>query len=286
MSTAQSSSDKTVRTIYGSYVQNTLLMKTDFTLAANTTFNEYFDVQSGVAPDSGVYPSARYIAIGRGGHTMKTGADGEILVDYLKHLASDAMLYKPLPFVLRTTDNDLTATERANYAIRKTMTVKGVTYYAYYLRRFDVTALKTNMQYNTVVNGSTTVTRFVPTTDNLHPTSSSLSATGVTSTSGDYLNTSTVLDLVLDESAVSEILNAAKIIYGNEAYAFISELAIVTGVDKVVQGSLSNGATFNYTEAIAAQVHTFISVSADLQGLSEGFEVSIDVGSTEPLGVK
>jgi len=285
MSTAQSSSDKTVRTIYGSYVQNTLLMKTEFNMAANTTMNEYFDVLSGVAPDAGAYPSARYIAIGRGGHTLKTGADGEVLVDYLKHRASDAMLYKPLPFVLRTTDNDLTATERANYAIRKSVVYGGVSYYAYYLRRFDVTALKTNMQYNTVLNGDTTVTSFIPTTDNLHPTASNLSPTGVTSTSGDYLNTSTILDLILDEASVSEILNAAKVIYGNEAYAFISEMAIVTGVDKVTQGSLPAGATFNYTEAIAAQVHTFTSVSADLQGLSEGFEVTVDVGSTEPLGV-
>jgi hypothetical protein len=66
--------EQTTRTAWGAYLQTCLLLNLPFSMMTDTTLNEKFNVQAGVAPSAGVIPSQRYYCIGNGGHTMTESA--------------------------------------------------------------------------------------------------------------------------------------------------------------------------------------------------------------------
>jgi hypothetical protein len=84
--------------------------------------------------------------------------------------------------------------------------------------------------------------------------------------------------VVFSASEVEEILNASTILYGSEDYALISELGLVSGVDRSVNGN--NGL---YTEVIAAQTFTHINTLLPMKSQRGGFTTTLDVGATEPM---
>ena len=83
----------------------------------------------------------------------------------------------------------------------------------------------------------------------------------------------------LTGSEVNEIINAAAIIYGDPAYAIISEIGICSGVDKTID--LGNGVTFN--EAVAVQICTFINTIHILNATPDGVGGTLQLGSSEPI---
>lgn len=269
--------ENVVRTVYGSKLQTAQYGKSSFTADENSTLNEKFSIQSGIAP-TGI-PAVGYYAIGLGGHKTTVGSDSIPLVKTVEHLATDAALYKHLPFVLRTTDNDLTTTERAKYALRKTVTIDSIQYYAYYLKRLDLTAAVPTIKLQTTNNGVTSTSTFVPTADNLSPTAPDLTSSGSNELTSQYAIVSATVDLVLTQAEVEEIINAATIIYGDSAYAVISEIALCSGEDKSI--TLSNGDLF--TEAVCVQVCSHISTFHMLAATSTGVDGTLQIGSAEPL---
>jgi len=96
-------------------------------------------------------------------------------------------------------------------------------------------------------------------------------------------STSAVIDIVLDSEDIAEILNAHKIRTGSTRSPVISELALVSGVDKPVQGSAGGASTFTYQECIAAQVNVFISTYHALGYASDKAVFTLDVGGVEPM---
>lgn len=270
------------RSIFGSYLQTCLLLGLPFAVQANSTLNEKFGVQPGIYPDTTTVPRMRYYAIGNGGHSFTVGANGQTKPDPVQHLATDAALYNHLPFVLRTIDNDLTPTQQALYGLRRQETHGGLQYFAYYLKRMDFTSVVPAMQNVAVADGTSTTTAFAPTSANLNPTPPDLSSGGVNLLTGDYASASAEVDLNFTSWDITEFLNVANVLYGDDGYAIVSEIALVSGVDKVVTSPAQTG-TINFNEVIAAQVVSFVNTFFPAKYANNGNDMIFDIGSTEPL---
>lgn len=271
------------RTVYGSKLQSSKLLGLQHVIDANTTLNEKFDIQSGVMPNPADDPDVRYFAIGRGGHRPITGADGIAYTTPINHRASDAACFHHMPFVLRDVNNDLTPEQRSKYALRKQETHGGYNYFAYYLKRLDLNGVVPEMRYTQVVDGVETTVPYTPTSSNLNPEPPEVSSSGVTTTDGNYLSTTASIKVAFDANDVLELLEVARIIYGNELVAVVSEIALCSGVDKIVPGPAAGGGNISYSEAIGVQVATHITTHYPMAFSNQGFEFTIDLGATEPL---
>lgn len=272
-----------VRTVYSSYAQTCQLLGSPFTVAQNTTLNEKFNIEAGVVPPTTVIPTLKYFAIGNGGHRMTVGANGLTKPEPVQHRAIDAALFNHVPFILREITNDISATERAKYGLRRKEIFNGVTYIAYYLKRLPLSNVVPDMEYITVNDGVQTVNVFSPNSSNLNPTPPDLSNTGVNLVSGDYVAASAKMNIDLSSSDVAELLNVANVMYGDSSYAIISEIALCTGVDKTVQSPGANNSMINFNEAIAVQVASFINTFYALEFTNSGAEIALDIGICEPL---
>lgn len=273
-----------VRTVYGANLQTAQLLGIPFEVVPNSTLNDKFNASNTVGLSPADMPRMQYVAIGNGGHRMKVTGTGTLQVpEPIQHRTTDAALYSHLPFVLRPIGNDLTASERERYALRRLEQYNGEDYFAYYLRRMDLTGVNAQMEYKTVVGDVTTTTPFTPTAGNLSPTPPVVVTGGSVTTSGDYVTASAIVYFNLDSFDVAEILNACNIIYGSEDFAIISEIGLCSGVDKVVNAFDSVGSTFNFNEVIAAQIVSHISSFHALRFTSAGVNTMFDVGATEPL---
>lgn len=99
----------------------------------NTTLNEYMDIASKELITDFDYPILNYYAIGTGGEPIID----DLNYRYNDHSATDVTLRNMIPFVLRTTYNDLTSLEKEKYRFRKLITIDNVEYYAYYLKKIE-----------------------------------------------------------------------------------------------------------------------------------------------------
>lgn len=272
-----------VRTVYSSFLQDHLLLGKPFVMKEKTTLNERHDVQALVPPTSTEFPRLGYLSIGNGGHRMVVGADSIPYPMPLQHLTTDASNFKPIPWVVRLPANDLTAGERSKYALRKEVELNGRTYIAYYLRRLDLTDVIVEMEYRVQnEDGTTTVTSFVPDTSNLYPEPQELSNTMPNVTTGEYVSASAKILINITAAEVEELINVAVVMFNNEQLAIISEIGLVTAVDKTVPVTGATG-SFQFVEAIAAQIASHVAVFYPLNFSKDGIEIALDVGSTEPL---
>lgn len=276
--------EATVRTVYGAYLQTCQLMGIPFVLTQNTTLNEKFLASQNIALNSLDMPKMQYVAVGNGGHRMKVSGNSSLQVpEPLMHRTTDAALFSHLPFVLRPQANDLTPSERLRYGLRVEETHDTVDYYAYYLRRMDLTGVQTEMQLKHVDSGTTTTQPLVPTLDNLSPEPPLLPPGGSVPTTGDYAVASARVTFVLDAFDITELKNVALVLEGSEDFAVISEMALVSGVEKVVSKTDYLGVAFNFNEVIAAQVAAFVSTFHVLKSATNGITTVFDTGATEPL---
>lgn len=275
--------DYNVRTVYGAYIQTCLYRDIPPVYEANTTLNEKFGILNDTLPTSTDRPYLGFYGVGNKGHTMVVGANGLTKPQVVPHKAIDAALYNQIPFVLRPVTNDLTAAERAKYALRREETYGGIRYAAYYLRRLDSSNLSAVMQYKIIENGVETVTTFVPDSSCLNPTPPTISSTGVNVTSGESVSASSMAALTISSDEAAELRNVAKVLYDDEEYAIISEIALCTGVDKVVQVNSSGAGTFNFNEAIGVQIAQHVAANSSMVFNNTGTTINLNVGATEPM---
>lgn len=272
-------------TVYGSAIQTALYLGLTPTFLPNSTLNEYFGVQAGAALGSTDKYNVGYIALGNGGHTNVTGADGFPLSGENRHQPGDVRCFKPLPFIMRLVTNDLNIEERKRFAMRRLETHGGRQYFAYYLRRINKTPLQVTMQKLLVRPDGTTQQPFIPNSNNLNPVPVQVTtSTGsVITTSADYLTASCVMDVVFDANDAAELRNCAEIIYGDERYAIISEVVTVAGADRTVSGAGPGSTNVNYMEAVCCQPTTFLVTETSMVTNNNGYTFTLDVGATEPL---
>lgn len=271
--------ENVVPTIYGAHLQTAQFHNLPYSVLPYTTLNEKLGVQSGVAQPTGSYPSVKYFAIGNGGHTFTAGADGVPAPDLYQHASSDAALFSQLPFIIRAQGDDISPSMRANYALRKDITIAGAAYVAYYLRRIDMSAVTISLQN---VGANASITAYEPTADNLAPTPTTLSTVDVNTLTDVYLRCTAPLSVGMTASETAEFLNAIRLLYGDERSAIISEMAMCSGYDKTI--TITSGAgSFNFNEAICVQPVAFISDFRPMQYNTLGFTKQINSAASTPL---
>lgn len=274
--------EKVVRTVYGANLQTCLFHGLPLVIKPHTTLNERLNINANVLPNSSDVLAARYFCIGNKGHGMTIGADNVPLITSVQHRPRDAGLYNQLPFVMRLPANDLTASERVNYRLRRAETHGGKTYIAYYGKAIDYTNTIPQMDYVKVVSGVSSTTSFEPKASDLTPTPPDISSTGVVTTTGDYVTATAKVPFTMSAQEVTELINVSNIIYGDSAHAIISEIAICSGIDKTVMGDF-NGVQATYVDAIGVQIAAFIGAFYSMPFNTNGVSVLLNSGATEPL---
>jgi len=213
---------------------------------------------------------------------MIIGANNIAKPEPVIHTPRDAALYNQLPFILRLPSEDLTPSERANYRLRRLEQHDGVTYVAYYLKLLDLSETSPVLELRSVTDGVVTSTTFEHTAADLNPTPPSITPGGVITTSGDYVAATAKVPFTMTADEITEFLNVANIIYGDVNYAMISEIALCSGVDRVVTGDF-NGVSSSYTDAIAVQITNFINSFFAVNFINTELSSVFDVGSLESL---
>jgi len=270
------------RTIFSAHLQTTKLLNRPFTLLPNSTLNQKFNLYPNEVLASNQYPFLGYIGIGNKGASYEMTSSGYVLTTPVPHLPRDASLYNFIPFVIRTPDNDLSATERLLYRMRVPLSVGGVDYIAYYLRVLDLSTVIPTVELRNVDDGLITTTSFEPVLSDLSPTPPVIAASNLNNPNGDYLVSTAKVMFTISQQDVGEIMDACNILYGDVRYAVINEIALCTGVDKIVQGTFGS-VTSNYTDVIATQVAAYISQYHALSSNTTQVQIELDLGSVESL---
>jgi len=271
-----------VRTIYSSLLSTAKLLNRPLTILPNSTLNQKFNLHVNELPAINEYPVLGYIGIGNKGASYEVTSDSYVLTNPVPHLPRDASLYNFIPFVVRPINDDLSATERMRYRLRVPVTVGTTTYVAYYLRTLNISDLIPSVELRNVNGETITTSAFTPTLSDLSPTPPVISNNNLNTPSGDYLASTARVTFTLNQSDVNNIMDACALLYGDPRYAVINEIALCTGVDKVLQGTF--GATIsNYTDTIATQVAAFIYQYHALTVNTTKVEIEFDIGGSEAL---
>lgn len=270
------------RTGYSALLQTCKLWNIPFTPPPNSTLNQKFNVAASEVLAVNEVPSLSYVAIGNKGSTYEIGQGGYVLTDPVPHLPRHAAAYNFIPFIARPVDSDLSAGERSRYRIRVLQTIGGVQYALYYLRVIDKSSLVAELVLRNVNNGVITDTPFVPSVSDLSPEHPVLSNPDLNTPNGDYLVVQSKTNFILNHAEITDIREACQILYGDPRYAVINEIMLCTGVDKVVTGQFGS-TTSNYTEAVCAQVTSFIHQHHALTESSTEVNIGLNAGSVEPL---
>jgi hypothetical protein len=270
------------RSVYGAALQTSELLKLPLVIKQYTTLNEKLNINDTITLADTDRPSLAYITLGNGGHRLTVGANNIAKPEPIQHLPRHAALYNHIPFIMRVVGNDLTPTERAKYRLRRLETHNGIQYVVYYAKVIDFSSTVTRLELRSVNNNVVTVSNFIPTIDDLNPTPPPINSGNVLTTTGDYVAASAKVNIALTTDDISELLNVANVIYGDPNYAIISEIALCSGIDKVVPGNF-NGTTSNYTDAVGVQVCSFINTFYSLAFTNDTIVISLDIGSLEPM---
>lgn len=273
------------RTAIGALLQTTkfLGLPPKFALLKNTTLNQKFSVQNGVMPSDGQVLSFRYLVIGNKGHYTVVADDGSDETDVRVHRTNHNGLYNHIPFVLRETTEDLTSIEREKYALRVPIEIRGKAYYAYYARRINISAVVPQLLEIEIVNGVETTKPYVPTVEDLNPIPPVISNSGTVVGSRKYIAASAIVEVKFTKDDIAEIVNAHRIRTGSTRSPVISEIGLVTGIDKLVQGPAGGGGSFDYNEVIGAQIAVHVATNHPIAYNSNGLTMVYDIGSSEPM---
>lgn len=259
------------------------------TYPAHSTLNEKLGIENGVYPSSTVYPNLKCFVIGSGG-SRESIINGHRFQVPVPHVPLDLGLFDPIPFVMREINDDLDATERARFALRRLVTMPdGKIYVTYNAKRISKTGVVVDRQIETIVNGEvTSVNTLAYSSANLTPTPRDLLPNQTTQTSGQQVRVVSRLWVGLDDEwDTKELLKVSRILYGTDYGAFFTEIGMVTAADKDITTNSGAGSTsFTFKEVIGAQIATHIAVNCNVS-LGAGLRVGayVNAGIAEPLFV-
>lgn len=272
-------------TIYGAKLLISLLLGHVPIIDAKSTLNERLDILGNARPQEGEPVRLGILTVGNRGHRAVPGQDGIALTSIVDHTANHAAQYHPMPFCMRTTDEDLPMAARLRYALRKEETVGGVNYYSYYGLRLNISPddVTIVMKKITREDGLPIETPFIPTTADLFPEQIELPTTGAVTTTDVRLAASAIIQVVLSENDIQEYVNVAKIMYGgDERYAIMSEFGLATAADRQVQVPSTAGQV-NFMEAIGTQIYSFAADHKALYYNSQELTLDFDIGNQVPM---
>lgn len=281
---------RNIRTIYGNMLQVANQLGVPHRILERSTLNEKFGVQAGIMPPASTNPKMQYFVIGYGGHRGYIGTNGTYLSSAVDHQPDHAALYKHIPFVLREAGSDLSADQRQKYRIRTIWTdeTTGKKYIAYWAKVLSLSnvIIESKKTVRDPVTGALVPSDWAPDSNALNPQPPSLDNNNLDQvvTSSTFYSANAELDLSLTALDCAELLNVARIMFKDEAYALISEYGLVSGFDQVVTGDNATGGSIQYTEILGAQINNFLTnrgAAADDSDI--GIECLVNYGATEAL---
>lgn len=274
------------RTIFGADLQSWQYLQKPYIPDAKTTINERFNIHTTLTPAATELHGLNYFCIGNKGHYADVAADGFLNVSNYKHDPENAGLFNFLPFVVRPVAEDLSVSERLLYGMRVPVTLEGGDqYWAYYLKRIDKSSLVPQKKKKTVINGVASYSPFVADEANLTPIPSIPANNELITVDGVSYEVVTSFDLSFSALDAQELRNACQIIYGDENRAVVSEIGMVAAIVKdapILNFNLTNG-TGQYKEAIRAGITDIATTYQSLVESSDGFDLKLNLGSSEPL---
>lgn len=201
------------------------------------------------------------------------------------HASTDAALYGHVPFVIKPVTNDLTGADRQRFRLRRTIEIDGELYAAYYGRVVPPVTGDVELLVELTLPGQATqASVFTPTVNNLRLSDPDVSGNNTyTAVRANYPDT---FEFTAQDVAWFE--EACTLLYGDPSYARFSEIAICTGVDKLINGRYPNeGGAFqslnsSYYETVGAQAYTFNNTEVVAYG-TPGFSLNVDTGASERL---
>ena len=273
---------KSTRTVYGALLQTAQRFKQPLPILPNSTLNQKFGVFQDLVPGVNEMPFTQYFAIGVKGVTVDITTNGLYVTKYREYDPRWGSLLAHVPFLMRRVQEDITPAERVSYRMRKVEVHNGITYVAYYLKKLNLDTTAVGAEYRTIINDIITSSAWTPTLANLNPEPMTVNPNQVIRTGDDYISATKKIQLVFTAGDIQEIMDAVNIIYGDPGYANITELALISGLDRTVTGDF-NGISAGYTEAIYTQVNDFVKTSISCPNALNGQIIDIDAGSNEPL---
>ena len=160
-------------------------------------------------------------------------------------------LYTPIPFQCVPVEQDLSATVRANYRMRRRMTINGNDYFLYYLKL--ITYNQSTVQLTETDPVTKLQSPYVLDYADLNPTHPTTGSGGTITSSATEINAGVTCTLPLTGAEVTSVIN---ILYnGDMRRAKISEIGLYSGQDRVISGLNASGGTVSYTEAVLAQLN-------------------------------
>lgn len=210
----------------------------------NTTLNTKWNILPARVPTKA--KKVGYFCIGIGGRSN----DGGNLSSAQPVLGTNMAPYTPIPFRAVPLVNDLTAPERANYALRVVKSYNNVPYALYYAKKIELSQDKVQLLRTDPVSQTTTEYQLDPT--NLSPTPPVGGSNGVISDIADSVSvvvpaTATITGL--------EVYEAVNVLFGGDPrYAVVSEIGFISASAETATAQDANGTNFNYLELIAAQM--------------------------------
>lgn len=272
------------RTVWGSAVQTANYTRGAIRYVQYTTINEKYNIGEDVSLEPNEIPFPDYWGIGRGSTYMKVLSDGSRDTHNYIHEPVDAALFFQQPFILRTFDNDISPSQRKNYAIRTVVQVNGVKYIAYFLKKLNRT--NTEVVAQIVVPATEDRPKDVKPIEGdarfLEPTPYEPTP-GTQRTDGMFTNITSVVLSELTEWDVEEMINAKKILTGS-ATLEITEIGIFSAVTKEISSPSGYGnSTIQYNEAIKAQLNVTSPHRILINSyIGRGLVIEHDLGVSDP----
>lgn len=280
---ASTNTNLITRTALSGMLQTCLLAGIPLEVLKFTTLNERLAINENAKLASNEMPTFGYWCIGDKGHFAVPSADNEVIIEPAEHTAGDFAPFNIIPFVMREESSDLSVAERKKYALRKSVNRNGINYFAYYAKAIDLTGKKPRLEHTVVKDGVATTVEYTPNNSNLYPERKTLTTNEAVTTNSDTLTVSLTTDVVFDDNDVKELNNVARILYGNEKRAIISEIALVSGFKRSMAVPGPGGGQINMDEAICAQVLTFLSTYRQMSFDNRGFVITLEMGANEPM---
>lgn len=248
----------------------------------NSTLNQKFEVFSDLTPNVGEIPFSQYFAIGINGATVELGTNGLYKTVYREYSPRWCSLLTHIPFILRKIDSDLSPSERINFRMRKILSYNGVQYVGYFLKKFDPELTSPLVMKLASTADAVDSVAWSPQLSDLNPVPFKVNPNEVIFTGDESLAVLKKLEFYLSPTDIKEVLNAVNIIYGDEGYANITEMGLVSGLDRTVNATI-NGNPTSYTEAIYAQITDFIKTDISCPNSLLGSNTVIYCGTMDPL---
>lgn len=273
------------RTALATYVQNCLYQNLPVVIEEFTTINERLNINQDIDIPPGQTPAMGWYIIGNGGHRVVSGGPIDITVAKV-HRATDYALYNQVPFVMRRLNNDLSAAQRTNYALREVKEFNGEDWVFYWAKKIDLSQTVPTTKKTTIVNGVSDTDIFIPTNSNIYPEPPQLLADGSNPTDAESVHVDALTELLFDRFDRDEFINVAEQLYGDEKYAKISEMGILHGVSRQLSVPVNGGGTEPMSELISGQIAYHVGIDRNLLLDNEGFKVTLNLGGTDPMIVE